>query len=171
MWVGVTIGARAVTKSIEDDMHIVSQSRFGVTSRASHFAVPTIDGVAGDALMREVIDLERGRRVTLVAGAYRRARAELSGVDVVVASLALMRDAAIARASSCPSICLARRMTAVAGRLAVRAREGPNRMIDVGSIPSKRRVAMRASAITHFGCELFAMRVRVAVHTETVVDV
>lgn len=54
----MAIGARAVTKSIENDVHIVSQRRFGVTSRARDVAVPTVDGVAGDAFMREVIDLE-----------------------------------------------------------------------------------------------------------------
>lgn len=53
----------------------------------------------------------------------------------------------------------------------MRASERPNRMVNVGSIPSKWGMAVRASAITHLGCELISMWVRMAVHAEAVVNV
>jgi hypothetical protein len=171
MWIRMTVCARTIAEPVENDVGIISQRRIGMTGSARDFAMAAVDGITGHILVREVIDLERRGTVTLIARAHRRAVAELSRVDVVVASLAGVSDAAIARASTGASICFAWRMTTVAGGLGVRASERPDRVIDVGTIPSERRVAMGAASITHLSRELIAVWVGMAVHAQTIVYV
>jgi hypothetical protein len=135
-----------------------------MTPDAFQLAVDPFEWIIRKVNVIERVDLKRRRDVTHLALSLGRSEAKLPGMNVAVAAGAFPWSALVRRASATRPVTLRGSMTAFTGRLRMGAGQRPGAVIDPGRVPPRRGMAVGTPAIGHFGCELIAVRVPVAVY-------
>ena len=135
-----------------------------MASEALQLGVDPFEWIIRKANVIERVDLEGRCDVTHFALSLGRSEPKLSGMNVAVAAGAFPWSTLVRRASATHPVALRGSMTAVTGRLRMGAGQRPGAVIDPGRVPPRRGMAVGTPAIGHFGCELIAVRVPVAVY-------
>jgi hypothetical protein len=135
-----------------------------MTPEALQLGVDTFERIIRKGHVIERVDLEGRCDVTHFALSLGRSEPKLSGMNVAVAAGAFPWSAPVRSASATHPVALRGSMTAIAGGFSVGAGQRPGAMIDPGRVPPRRGMAVGTPAIGHFGGELIAVRVPVAVY-------
>ena len=159
----MTVRALPVTKSVAYRTLPVAKAFLLVAVAARQCRVLSLERILRDFSVVEGADFERLGVVARIALLDRVAQTELACVFVYVAAGACTRHAPVTRATAALAIGGTGLMARSACCLCVHPLQWPRAVVDVGLFPADVRVTVCAAAFGHFGGELVAMRVGVAV--------
>ncbi len=117
----MTIGALAIPQPVSHRWRAASQTHLAVTRCARELSVRTFERIRREVLVVESVDLERVRAVAGVTRALGCGESKLPRVHIPMAAPALAWRAAVRCPFAALAVLLRRTVTAIAGRLGVRA--------------------------------------------------